>query len=139
LEKPIVSLTGGSFGYQRMLAAGSTAVEGGGISGGLEISTNNGPWKRPDDYHKFNGLARFTSGSDKTAYSVTLAAYDGKWNATDQVPERAVADDLISRFGAIDPSDGGSSHRYSIAGDWQSSGDNTLTKANAYVIGYGLD
>jgi hypothetical protein len=139
LEKPIVSMTGGSFGYQRMLAAGSTAFAGGVLLGGLELSTNNGPWKRPDDYHKFNGLARFTGGGDRSAYSLTVAAYDGKWNATDQVPERAVADDVISRFGAIDPSDGGTSHRYSIAGDWQSSGDNTLTKVNAYVIGYGLD
>ena len=139
LEKPIVSLTGGTFGYQRMLAAGSTAFAGGVLLGGLELSSNNGPWKRPDDYHKFNGLARFTSGSDKTAYSITLAAYDGKWNATDQIPDRAFADGLISRFGAIDPSDGGTSHRYSLAGDWQASGENTLTKANAYVIGYGLD
>jgi hypothetical protein len=139
LEKPIVSLTGGTFGYQRMLAAGSTAFAGGVLLGGLELSRNNGPWKRPDDYHKFNGLARFTSGSDRMAYSITAAAYDGDWNATDQIPERAVAGDLISRFGAIDPTDGGKSHRYSLGGDWQISGDNTLTKANAYVIGYGLD
>jgi len=69
----------------------------------------------------------------------TVAACDGKWNSTDQVPERAVDDGDISRFGAIDPSDGGTSHRYSAAGDWQRSGDNTLTKASAYGIGYGLN
>jgi hypothetical protein len=139
LEKPIAELTMGTFGYERVLAAGSKPWAGGLLLGGLEISRNNGPWTHPDDYHKFNGLARFTSGNDSEAYSITAAAYDGRWNATDQVPERAIAEGLISRFGAIDPSDGGDSHRYSIAGDWQRRGDNSLTKANVYGIGYGLD
>ncbi len=139
LEKPIVSLTGGSFGYQRALAAGSTPWAGGLLLGGLEISRNNGPWKHPDDYRKFNGLARFTSGNDKDAYSVTVAAYHGRWNSTDQVPDRAIQEGLISRFGAIDPSDGGDSHRYSMVGEWQRRGDYSLTKGSLYGIGYGLN
>jgi hypothetical protein len=139
LETPIVSLTGGSFGYQRALAAGSTPWAGGLLLGGLEISRNNGPWKHPDDYRKFNGLARFTSGNDTNAYSVTVAAYNGRWNSTDQVADRAIREGLISRFGEIDPSDGGDSHRYSVVGEWQRRGENSLTKANVYGIGYGLN
>jgi hypothetical protein len=123
LEKPIAELTMGTFGYERVLAAGSKPWAGGLLLGGLEISRNNGPWTHPDDYHKFNSLVRFTSGNDSEAYSITAAAYDGRWNATDQVPERAIAEGLISRFGAIDPSDGGDSHRYSIAGDWRQLAD----------------
>jgi len=139
LEKPIVSLTGGSFGYQRALAAGSAPWAGGLLLGGLELSRNNGPWKHPDDYRKLNGLARFTSGNDTDAYSVTVAAYNGRWNSTDQIPDRAVQQGLISRFGEIDPSDGGRSHRYSAVGEWQRRGANSLTKASVYGIGYGLD
>ena len=138
LERPVASVTGGSFGYMRAFAAGSTGWAGGQLLGGLELSRNNGPWTRPDDYHKFNGLLRFTSGSDNQAYSVTAAAYDGRWNSTDQIPGRAVSQRLISRFGNIDSSDGGMSHRYSLVSDWQRTGDSALTKANAYVIGYGL-
>ena len=138
LDRPIASVTGGSFGYMRAFAAGSTALGGGQLLGGLELSRNNGPWKRPDDYHKFNGLLRFTGGSDNQAYSLTAAAYDGRWNSSDQIPDRAVSEGLISRFGSIDSSDGGQSHRYSLGTDWQRSGDNSLVKANAYVIGYGL-
>jgi hypothetical protein len=139
LERPLFSLTGGTFGYQRVLAAASTPWAGGLLLGALELSRNNGPWKRPDDYHKLNGLARFTGGHDNEAYSVTVSAYDGSWNSTDQIPDRAIQEGLVSRFGEIDPSDGGRSHRYSAVGEWQRRGENSLTKANVYGIGYGLD
>lgn len=138
LDRPLASVTGGTFGYKRAFAAGSTPLAGGELLGGLEISRNNGPWTHPDEYRKFNGLLRFTGGGHNEAYSLTAAAYDGHWNSTDQIPDRAVARGLISRFGNIDSSDGGSSHRDSLVGDWQRGGENALTRANAYVIGYGL-
>ena len=139
LDRPLVSMTAGGFGFARLLAAGSRPFGNGQLLGALELSRNNGPWERPDDYRKINGVARFTSGSDTTAYSITLAAYDGRWNSTDQVPERAVLDGRISEFGAVDTSSGGESHRYSAVADWQRTGEGSLTKLNAYLIGYGLD
>jgi len=131
LARPIVSFTGGSFGYMRALVAGSWHNQ---LLGAFELSRNNGPWVKPDDYSKLNALLHYTG----TSWSVTASAYDGRWSSTDQIPDRAVADHFISRFGNIDSSDGGKSHRYSLAGEWQASGDNSLTKANAYLIGYGL-
>ncbi len=139
LDRPLVSLTAGGFGYARLLTAGSLPFGNGQLLGALELSRNNGPWDRPDEYRKINGLARFTSGSDNSAYSITIAAYDGQWNSTDQVPERAVLDGRLSEFGTVDTSSGGESHRYSAVGDWQRNGEGSLTKANAYLIGYGLD
>ena len=138
LEHPIASLTAGSFGYRRALAADSQPFASGILLGALELSRTNGPWVHPDDYGKLNALVRYTGGDATRAYSVTLSAYDGHWNASDQVPDRALRAGL-SRFGEIDPSDGGSSHRYSAAGEWQRRDDATLIKASAYAIGYGLD
>jgi hypothetical protein len=138
LAQPIVSLTGGSFGYRRGLAAGSKSIGSAQLLGALEISRNNGPWVRPDDYRKFNALLRYSGGGNNSAWSLTAAAYDGRWNSTDQVPDRAFNEHLISRFGAIDPSDGGSSHRYALNGGWQRGGDDSLIKMNAYAIAYGL-
>ena len=48
-------------------------------------------------------------------------AIRGKWNSTDQIPDRAVSEGLIDRFGAIDPSDGGNSSRYSLSADFRQS------------------
>ncbi|HUJ12171.1 MAG TPA: TonB-dependent receptor [Thermoanaerobaculia bacterium] len=139
LEHPIVALTGGQLGYQRALAAGSEAFGSGLLLGALELSHADGPWRHPDDYQKANGLLRFTGGGDTSAYSVTLSAYDGRWNSSDQIPDRAIAEGVVSRFGEIDPSDGGSSSRYSAVFEGQSRGKNSLTKVDAYAIGYRLD
>ena len=66
-------------------------------------------------------------------------AYDGKWNATNQTADRAIDEGLVSRFGTLDPSDRGSSYRYSLSGQWQHTGENSLTKVSAYGIAYGMD
>src|SRR6185436_20173604 len=36
------------------------------------------------------------------------------WDASGQVPSRAVANGTIDRFGSIDPTEGGSSERYNV-------------------------
>lgn len=48
---------------------------------------------------------------------------------------------MVDRFGAIDPTDGGHTYRYSATGDWQraSSNGNASTRVTAYGIGYDLD
>ena len=37
------------------------------------------------------------------------------WNSTDQIPQRAVDGGLLGRFGALDPTDGGQTARYSLS------------------------
>jgi len=139
LQHAVVSVGAGSFGQQRVFAAGSSQLGEAQLLGALEVSRYEGPWKRPDDYRKLNGLARFTSGSGASAYSLTLANYDGRWSSTDQIPDRALRAGTLSRFEAIDASDGGKSYRRSLVGEWQRSGERSMTKASAYAIGYGLD
>ena len=49
----------------------------------------------------------------------TGMAYRGKWNATDQVAQRAVDEGIVGRFGSLDDSDGGKSKRYSASADYR--------------------
>ena len=49
-------------------------------------------------------MLRYSRGDAQNGYSVTAMAYRNRWNATDQVPQRAVRDGLIDRFGTIDAS-----------------------------------
>jgi hypothetical protein len=65
--------------------------------------------------------------------------YRAKWNATDQVPLRAIDKGLINRFGALDSSDGGDTYRYSGTVEWQRAHNNATTKVVAYGIGYDLN
>jgi outer membrane receptor protein involved in Fe transport len=66
--------------------------------------------------------------------------YHGKWNATDQIPRRAVDDGTISRFGAIDPTDGGKTSRYSLSLDRHKTLENGgVFHMDVYAIKYRLD
>jgi outer membrane receptor protein involved in Fe transport len=82
---------------------------------------------------------RWNRGDAANGLTVTAMGYDGRWNSTDQIPERAVSEGLVSRFGNLDPTDGGSTNRYSLAADWRRGQENTLTRVSVYVLRYGLD
>jgi TonB dependent receptor/TonB-dependent Receptor Plug Domain len=139
LERPIASVSPGDEGYRRVLVGASPRLWSGTMLGSIELLRNDGPWVHPDEYQKINGLLRYSTGSASRGLSVTAAGYDGRWNATDQVPERAVASGRISRFGAIDPTDGGTTHRYSLSAEFQQTAPRAFTQASAYVIAYRLD
>jgi outer membrane receptor protein involved in Fe transport len=112
---PMVSLTGGEDDYLRAVAAGSMPLAGGDLLLALEYNTTDGPWELPQDLRKVNGFASYSRTTDTGSWSLDAMAYDSQWTATDQVPLRAVQDGTIGRFGYVDPSNGGESHRYSLS------------------------
>jgi hypothetical protein len=140
LERPIVHVDGGGEGYGRALFAASPQVGRGHVVVALEAAHNDGPWIHPDNYQKVNGVVRYSQGDTVNGFSLTAMGYHGQWSSTDQVAQRAVASGEIDRFGAIDPTDGGHSYRYSATGDWQrgSRGGDASTRVTAYGIGYDL-
>src|SRR5687767_5400347 len=119
LDAPMFSLSGGADGWKRLFAAASPKIGRGRLLGAIELNHNDGPWTLEDDYRKVNGLARYTQGTATAGFSVTGMFYRGYWNSTDQVPQRAIDSGTVSRFGHIDPTNGGSTHRYSVSGDGQ--------------------
>ncbi|TYZ13276.1 TonB-dependent receptor [Hymenobacter lutimineralis] len=62
--------------------------------------------------NRFNGLAKYTGLlSERTSLMVSGSHFASRWDASGQVPERAVKSGLISRYGSIDDSEGGSTSR----------------------------
>ncbi|HVZ19752.1 MAG TPA: TonB-dependent receptor, partial [Vicinamibacterales bacterium] len=139
LDAPLVDVSGGEEGWARVLAAASPRVGTGHLLAAIEIGHNDGPWVHPDDDRKVNGVVRFSTGGPQQAFSVTGMAYAARWNSTDQVPDRAIASGLISRFGAIDDTDGGRTHRVNVSADYQHGTGQTLTRTTAYVSRYALN
>ncbi|HTO96974.1 MAG TPA: TonB-dependent receptor [Myxococcales bacterium] len=139
LPQNLIELTGGSFLYGRALLAGSPSVGDGKFLYGLEVFHNDGPWDRPDDYRRFNGVLRYSQKSADTRWALTAMGYYGLWNATDQIPQRAVNDGTIDRFGGIDPTTGGKSYRFTASGDFQHTFGNALFQANVYAVRYKLN
>jgi outer membrane receptor protein involved in Fe transport len=139
LSRSLVEVSAGSFRYGRGLLVGAPAVGPGRLVYGLEVYHNDGPWERDDDFRKVNAVLRWVQNAGDAQWSVTAMGYRGKWNATDQIPQRAVAAGLIGRFGTLDPTTGGESHRYSLSADWASTLAGGQLQLNAYAIKYGLD
>ncbi|WP_439672986.1 TonB-dependent receptor (plasmid) [Cupriavidus necator] len=135
LPQGLAQLELGEYGYRRGLLANSNAVGPGTLLYGFEWIGQNGPWVLPEGVHKLNGVLRYTlplGGGERI--TVTGMAYKNAWNSTDQVAQRAIDEGLISRFGAIDQTDGGMSSRYSLSADWLRPVNDGQVKANAYVI-----
>ena len=139
LPQNLVTLTGGNFRYGRALFAGSPQLAGGDLLYGIELFHEDGPWEHPDDYRRINGVLRYTRRSLAASWGVTAMGYYGLWNATDQIPLRAVESGEIGRFGAIDPTGGGKTHRFSLSGDYQQDLGNGVLQANVYAVKYRLN
>jgi outer membrane receptor protein involved in Fe transport len=139
LERPIMRLEAGTYNFGRALLAASPKFGKGHVLTAFETSTNAGPWTVPDSYRKYNGILRYSQGDNVNGLSLTFMGYHGQWNATEATPQRAIDAGVIDRFGSIDPTDGGHTYRYSVAGEWQRGSGNTLTKVQAYGIGYDLN
>jgi hypothetical protein len=127
----LASLTLGEHGYARTLLADSIAIgQQGQLLGALEAHRNDGPWTTPENVRKLNSVLRYSAQTAEGSQSLSLMAYRNRWIATDQIPQRAVDDGSLGRFGTLDPTDGGRSERYSLSGqiarnladgDWQAS------------------
>jgi hypothetical protein len=134
LEHPIVRVSAGNDGWGRLFGAASPRVGGGYLLGALELQHNDGPWLRPDDYRKVNGVLRYSRGDNRDGFSLTGMGYWANWHSTDQIPERAVSAGLIPRFGLIDASDGGKADRQSLAADYQRSSGPSSVRATGFLL-----
>jgi hypothetical protein len=134
LPANIATLTGGSFEYARALFAGSPEFGRGNLVYALEYQHSNAPWEAPANFNKYNGVLRYAQGTPADGFNVTAMAYKATWNSTDQIPQRAVDDGRVGVFGAIDPTDGGESSRYSLSGEWRQSEGNVSRAASLYAI-----
>jgi hypothetical protein len=99
----------------------------------LEHQFYNGPWDLNSDATRWNGLMRWHWEDATDKINITAMGYQGDWTSTDQVPQRAIDDGTIGRFGFIDPTNGGNSRRYSLSFDWTREEGRTTTRTSAYA------
>ncbi|MGQ0739860.1 MAG: TonB-dependent receptor, partial [Bacteroidota bacterium] len=80
-----------------------------------EYSATDGYFESPQDFHRFNIMGKYNAWfGDQSQLSITASTFDSKWNASGQIPDRAVQSGLIGRFGAIDDTEGGHTSRSNV-------------------------
>ncbi|WP_462251802.1 TonB-dependent receptor [Ferruginibacter sp.] len=78
-----------------------------------EFNYTNGPTENKQNFNRFNIFAKYNAAiSAATNVTFSASAFKSKWDASGQIPTRAIESGLITRFGSIDPSEGGNTERY---------------------------
>jgi len=113
-----LSVSGGSWGFERFFTSGTVRAANGNLLGALELQHYDGPWATPGDQRKINAGLRYSAGDQQNGYSLTASFYHALWNNQTDQPERAISEGLITRFGELDQSDQGAAQRANLSGQY---------------------
>jgi outer membrane receptor protein involved in Fe transport len=80
-----------------------------------EYLTFDGPFDSPQNFDRINlfGKINYTSPSGNIL-NASVSHFDSEWDASGQIPQRAIDRGLIGRFGAIDDTEGGTTSRTNV-------------------------
>jgi outer membrane cobalamin receptor len=112
----------------RLSAAGSWDVGDGTLLVAASHEGGDGAFDLPAELDKNIVYVKYSQPLGDAKLRLGFIGYENDWVASDQIPLRAVEDGTISRFGFIDPTNGGTSKRYiaSAGLEWD----------DASVVGY---
>ena len=135
----IAKFTAGEFDYYRGLFANSNQLGDGDLLYAAEFNLYDGVWQVPEDTKRFNGMLKYTLDRHDWGLSINGKAYSNSWVATNQIPQYAIDNGSLGLYGSMDPSDGGSSNRYSLSANFWQTGSNWKNDANVYALYTDLD
>lgn len=113
LDKSMISTEAGQFGARRFVGM-LNLMDNQNSNAYLasELYLTDGPFESPQNFNRINilGRYRYALPGDQELL-LTASHFSSRWDASGQIPQRAVDQGLISRFGAIDDTEGGQTSR----------------------------
>lgn len=102
---------------------------------------SDGPFESSQHFSRFNIMGKYTGRmADNGKLSVLGSHFTSKWDASGQIPQRAVDNGLINRFGAIDDTEGGYTSRTNLALTYNRVvNSNTFVKTSAFYSSYNFE
>ena len=103
-----------------------------------EYILTDGPFDSPQNFNRFNLFGKYTTIlENQTKLSFIGSHFTSRWDASGQIPERLVNNGTISRFGAVDDTEGGFTSRTNLAFSMDKIIDeDSFIKSNAYFSKY---
>lgn len=81
-----------------------------------EINLSDGYFESPQNFHRINLLGKYTGFvNENNKLSIQASILNSRWDASGQIPLRAVESGQIGRFGAIDNTEGGKTQRINVS------------------------
>ncbi|HLK38293.1 MAG TPA: TonB-dependent receptor [Polyangiaceae bacterium] len=104
----------GGPGYRGLLVA-SPKWDAATATFAAEVGRQDGPFDSPENWNKYKLFNKLTFHlSSASTLSIGEMSYGGTWHGSGQIPVRAVDEGLVTRFGSIDPSEGGDTTRHHV-------------------------
>ncbi len=105
----------------------------------FEYYHNDGPFKNPNEYNRYNFFSKINIISNARSNLEFLATYfSSNWNASGEIPSRAVRDRSLGRFGSVDSSEGGNSERQNLSLIYNFADANQSLRAQTWMSWYRL-
>ncbi len=116
IDQNLVSVEAGQFNTLRAVAL--LKVSEGEYSNAYvasEINLTDGVFESPQNFNRINLLGRYNYNNyEDEQLTLSISHFQSRWDASGQIPQRAVDQGIISRFGAIDDTEGGNTSRSNI-------------------------
>src|SRR5690554_128189 len=107
----------------------------------LEYIQFDGPYQSPQNFNRINLFGKYTTylkGNDRL--SVSLSHFKSRWDASGQIPQRAVDSGMIDRWGSLDDTEGGNTSRTNVNIEYNSQLANDLQfKSNVFYSQYNFE
>ncbi len=117
----LVKLEGGMFNTAKATAVLKIPTTGKHQSAYLagQYYHSDGPFESPQGFNRANIYGKFhTHITPRSELGIGVGAFTSAWDASGQIPQRALDGELITRWGAIDDMEGGVTGRYNISVDY---------------------
>jgi len=142
LNENLISLEAGQFNTKRLVSM-FKLLESGNSNAYVasELSLSDGPFDSPQNFNRINIMGRYNYNLiGDQELTVTASHFQSKWDASGQVPQRAIDQGLIGRFGAIDDTEGGKTSRSNLLFNHKKRLDeNSVLRSKAFISQYNFE
>ncbi|PQJ81835.1 TonB-dependent receptor [Polaribacter glomeratus] len=107
----------------------------------VEYIETDGPFESPQNFNRLNVFAKYnTFLNENDRLTFTASHFTSSWDASGQIPEREVRNGNITRFGAIDDTEGGYTSRTNFNVQLNKTlSDESVFKANVFYSKYDFE
>ncbi|MCC6727434.1 MAG: TonB-dependent receptor [Saprospiraceae bacterium] len=146
LDRSMVKLEAGQFDTYRTVGAfdllGNTAkARNQNAWLASEYSFSNSYFDNPQNFTRFNIMGKYSGLiGDNQSITASFSTFKSSWDHSGQIPQRAIADGTITRFGSIDPTEGGNTSRSNLNLVFMKNlGNRTFLKNQVYFVKYDFE
>ena len=143
IQNSMISMEVGQFNSQRFLGM-FDLLEGNKKDDAyvaVEYIATDGPFESPQNFNRLNLFGKyntFLNGKDRV--SITASHFTSTWDASGQIPEREVNNGNITRFGAIDDTEGGTTSRTNFNVELNKTlSEESILKSNVFYSKYNFE